>query len=76
MEQSKVNAYRAKHKRCKYCIYRKESCHYTFFDFADINECVVKKHYWIDAWFNGLRGMFCSVFKPEPLDVNEREGAS
>lgn len=80
MKHSKANAYRAKHKRCRYCIYCKESsCDTMLSDMlgADTHECIVKNRRWLDIWFNGLRGIFCSVFEPEFLrEVTEGEKAS
>lgn len=80
MKHSKANAYRVKHKRCKHCVYCKESSFGTVLSsmlWIGTHECIVKKHYWSDIWFNGLRGTFCSVFEPEFLkEVTEEERIS
>lgn len=80
MKYSKANAYRAKHKRCRYCIYCKKSYHDTMLSDmfgADTHECIVKNCHWSNVWFNGLRGAFCSVFEPEFLEeVTQKEKTS
>ena len=59
--------YRLKHRRCKFCIYKK----FHHVDFHDWYECLVKDKYisefdWLEKW----RGMFCKVYEPKEIDFD------
>ena len=68
---TKINEYRNKHPRCRYCKYSKYVTAPVLLWDCDYHECVLKDKI-IKYWFyNSIAGMFCKYFECGDIKINE-----
>lgn len=69
---NKIEEYRTKHPRCRYCKYSKHvTAPVLLWGFSDYHECVLKAKI-IKYWFyDSVAGMFCKYYECGDIKIDE-----